>query len=388
MQSESTNPYRPPEVDPAREIVGVLNDALKTRDRVEFETVLTQQDQVDALRRTMMRPELRRFRRIRWVLLILSVLVLLVTVRWLRAGQLTGLLAFLLISIIAFTLYVTFLSHWMVRRQVKMNRDVQGPIKGWIDRETLWIENESQTRCRWLSQLVGVAKNPRQLVLCFDPTLSLFETLPLRGFSDSDTIEILADNLVRARPFPKAKPFDKRRLDPPTDEPRFRPGEDAQFYSGGLYRNDIKDTPLADSQRRARWLITGQLTLFVSVCMGIVLFTGSSIEFRVMAFLVIGFIYVRALLRVFKAPLSGQADDDVFWQSAGWIDQSGIVSMTVIGQTMSKWAVFDRAVITDRVISCRTRSDALWHLIGRGQLGDDSQWEAACQIVREHLQTA
>ncbi len=284
MQSESTNPYRPSEVDPAREIAGVLNDALKTRDRVEFETILTQQDQVDALRRTMMRPELRGLGRIRWFLLVPSVLMLLVTFRWMRGGQLTGLSALLLISIIAITLYVMFLSHWVVRRRVKMNRDVQGPIKGWIDRETLWIENENQTRCRSLSQLVGVGKNTRQLVLCFDPTLSLFETLPLRGFSDPDTIEILAENLVRARPFPKAKPFDKRRLVPPTDEPRFRPGDDAQFYSGGLYRNDIKDTPLEDSQRRARWLIAGQLTLFTSLCVGIrASLSGSSTEYRVMA---------------------------------------------------------------------------------------------------------
>jgi hypothetical protein len=389
LPSEANNPYRPPEVDPARAIVGVLDDALQTRSSVEFETVVTQRDQVDAVRRTTMRPDLRRIRRIRWLLLFPAALILFVTViRSIRSGQLIGLSTYIFIAIIVLALYVTFLSRWLIRKHVKMNRDVLGPIKGWIDREMLWIENEHQTRCRSLSQLVGVAKNQRQLVLCFDPTHSLFETLPRRGFNDPDTIEILADNLVRARPFSTAKPFDSRRLEPPTDKPRFQPGDGALFYSGALYRDDIKHTPLEDSQRRARLLMIGQLVAFVSVCVGFIIYIGSSTEYRILALSVIGFIFIRALLRVSRAPLAGQADKAVFWQSAGWLDQSGIVSITVIGQTMSKWSAFDRAVITDRVISVRTSSGSLWHLIGRGQIADDSQWEAACQIVREHLPTA
>ena len=62
--------------------------------------------------------------------------------------------------------------------------------------------------------------------------------------------------------------------------------------------------------------------------------------------------------------------------------------MTVLGQTMSRWGAFDRAAITDRVISVRTASGSLWHLTGRDQFVDDSQWEAACKIVRDHLPTA
>lgn len=383
------NPYQPPEVDPARSIAGVLDDALKTRDRVEFEAVLTQSDQYDAVRRTSMRADLRRIRRFRWMLAIPIGLIFVIALsRGLRTGQLSGLPVYLLSAAVALTLYVSLLGRWLTRKHVEMNRDVLGPIKGWMDRETLWIENELQTRCRPLSQLVGVAKNERQLVLCFDSTHCLFETLPRRGFNDPDTLEILADNLARTRPYATAKPFDARRLEPPTEQPRFQPGEAAVFYSGALYRADIKGTPLEGSQRRARLMMAAQLLIFIAVCAGFIILIGPSTEFRMVALAVVGLIFVRALLRVSQAPLAGQADDAVFWQSAGWLDQAGIFSMTVLGQTMSQWGAFDRAVITDRVISIRTASGSLWHLTGRGQFADQSQWEAACKLVRDHLPTA
>lgn len=386
---EASNPYQPPQADPARAIIGVLDDTLKTRQRISFETVLTHRDLIDALYHSTFRGSYRRFRRIRRYLLIpATVLLLHLCLSWLRFGQVLTVPVILLAAVGGMLIAIAMLQRWTISRQARMNLDALGPMRGWIDRETLWIENEFQTRCRPLSQLVGAGKNPGQLILCFDRTHLLFETLPLRAFEDPDTAEILADNLARARPFSTPQAFDERRLEMPTDAPRFEAGTDAIHYAGSLYRDDIRGTDLERSQRRGRMWMAGQLTLFIGVALLLVWYLGPWIEFQVGVTLALGLIFVQSILRVLRSPLGGQATNDVFWQSSGWIDQTGIFSMTTTGQTMSSWDAFDRVLITDRVISCRAKSGLLWHLTGRGQFADEPSWEKACQCVSSRIQAS
>ncbi len=383
-----TNPYLPPSTDAALAVSSALDDALKTRDYAEFEAEVTERDLLEALGSKTFRRDLVRLRRFRWFVSIPLALVLaLVGIQWARGNAFPGVTLLLVVFPIVLIAYAFGLHWWIRGKHAKLNHGMLGPIRGRIDRESLWIESDDQVRYRKMQFLVGAAVTRRQLVLGFDPSYSLFETIPKRAFSDLDTAELLARNLVDARPFSKIKQFDQRRSEPPTDEPRFQPGPGAVFYSGEVLIDDIVGTPLERARKKASYTVLLQTAVVLGITGFFVLAMGVSSFFSIIAVTVLTLIFLRTWVRVTSAPLSGQADEDVMFRSAGWFDNEGIVSLTSIGQAKLKWSLLESAVITDRVIAMRPRRGAVWYLIARRQYPEASQWNAACQWVREKLPT-
>ena len=187
-----------------------MDDALKTREYVEFEGEITRPDLVTAVRYSAMRRDLQSMRRSHLFVMIAGVIILFLVAMLSMQGRNVEELPILAGGLAVVLVYATSMHRWLAGRYVKNNSDIMGPVKGRIDRNSLWIENERQTRYRPFRHLVGTDMNRRGWVLCFDPTLSMFEMLPMSGFDDPDTASILASNLSQARPFSAVAAFDSR----------------------------------------------------------------------------------------------------------------------------------------------------------------------------------
>lgn len=342
------------------------------------------QDVRAALRGRSLRRELARIRRLGWLITIAVLLLLLTIVLWQGMGRISAGRAMMIAALMVIGAYPWLMYRWLVHRHIKANAGLIGPIKGWIDRQSLWIEDPHQIRVRWLSQLVGAARSGDQIVLCFDPTQTVFETLPLRGFDDPDTARVLAEEAARARPLGRVLTLDSRRLVVPSEPPCFPSGANACCFAGRLLTDDLRGTPLVRAQWMAKLRVLGMvlITLTIATLLIIALSPPAWLTMVVLASLVLAL--ARLAVRVVVAPLVGQADRQVMFESAGWLDSEHVVSMTSIGQTQSKWSAFDAAAITSRVICLKSRGSRLWYLVGRGQFAQSGHWEAACQLVRRH----
>jgi hypothetical protein len=97
-------------------------------------------------------------------------------------------------------------------------------------------------------------------------------------------------------------------------------------------------------------------------------------------------VLIRVTYRILHAPIIGQADDDVMFRTAGWVEDDGLVVMSTTGQASLKWSAFRReATINDRLIAIQTKSQSVWQMLGRDQFESQDDWDATCEIVREHI---
>ena len=386
MSQQSPNPYAPPPIDSGGELSSLLAATLKTRDRVHFTTVITPEDLLSAIDARADRHGLMKFRRIGLVALALILLFLVAAVAtggslaapgrtmWVQLGGMLCLFA------------CSAWMHWGLRRKfVRINQSQLGPRSGWIDCDGAWLESPSHACYRPIDQVVGVSATQETLVLYFDRALTLFETLPMRGFEDRESAELLAQALVQMRPFCKGHSLDSRRLEPCQEKPRFQPLPEATFYSGRVMLSDVQGTTMARMHRKSLFLGWIQKLLILSAAVAFVLFVSPSSWLALVAIAMLVFVFVRSTLFIRRAPYLGQADSDVMLYSDGWLDRNGLVTLTRLGQSCIRWTGFDQGEFTDRLIALRCRDAGLWYLISRGQISDDASWKMAIQLTKDML---
>ena len=385
LPGQDSNPYHPPSDRSLESIRGAIDDALSTRDRAEFSGEVTKRDLRHALNMKSFRADLVHLRKSRWFLLIPAVLVgLLHWTAYRQTGVWSEKTVILIACLLGYFAYVNLLRLWTVRQCVQLNADAIGPTRGWIDRDKLFVEDDHGQGFMFVDAMIGFAVSRRQLVLSADKTHSRFIVLPFRFFEDPDTAQLLAQSLAAARPFMKPETLDSRRKELPSVESEFQPSEHAIFYSGEVLCEDIKGTPLQKRISKVKWAAFGRTVLTLGLPMLMVLALGLPEEFIWVAGIFLTLVLLRVTYRIVRAPLIGQADDDVMFRTAGWVEDGGLVIISKTGQASLKWSAFQKeAAITNRLMAIQTKSQSVWHMLGRDQFESEDDWDSACEIVRK-----
>ncbi len=238
-----------------------------------------------------------------------------------------------------------------------------------------------------MNQLVGAAKTDNSLVLCFDRAYALFETIPFRAFEDVDTALVIANRLVEACPFETAEPMDSRRLEPIDGESKFQPGTEAIYYSGEVRLSEIQGTSLSGIQGRARFWGWFQTLVILCAASAFVWYVSPSFWLATAATCVLGFVFVRSTIRILRVPFIGQADHGVMFYSSGWIDANGVVALTRISQSLTRWQAFERVEFSEKMIALKSKDADLWNLISIGQFASQREWQDAIALVKRIVRT-
>ena len=200
--------------------------------RLEFKGNVTPQHHRDAVIRAGIRTEYRNTTRVMFALA--GLFALLSGVLVLVSGNLgvTNLLRTLLATAVLLIGVALFCRHqrWLIR--------------GWIDRDGLWIETE-QSQAYWpLSNLVSCAATHELWVLSFGKEQTFWQTIPIDAFTDPALARSVAADLRQAFPPQLPQLLDERKRTPPEAVCLFSMPEDAIEVEGNFFEDCALGTRL------------------------------------------------------------------------------------------------------------------------------------------------
>ncbi len=377
------NPYQSPSDLPATAQPNPLDGILRSIGRLDFATTIERTDLIDAIAGVRYRPEVRSIGHVVRVLALPGILVAMLAIASNRPVITIGLLWLGIVLIVC----LLFARRRLIHAFATLNIDLMGPATGYIDDRNFVINQPNQTRVFSMDQLVSVGKNSRRVVLCFDATLNRFETLPFEAFKQINSAKMIADQLARVRPVVKAQPIDRRRSELPASDPIFEPSPQAIHYSGPVSVSALDSTELSRHWRRAINLAAFKVGGFSVVLVATVLaFLGTSTAALIGCCVGLAAL-IPVWIRIFRIDRELHRDDQPLWQAKGWIESEGIVSMTTTGQSKTAWPVFGERSISEHHIVLRYAKAPLWYVLCRDQFKNDSDWSAACTLVRDHMTT-
>lgn len=358
-------------------------------ERFEFQGTLTRRHCRDAMRRTNFRGEV-------WsghsTLIVCWAFLVGVSTWWIfaRAGSFADqsrvlvFMAALTISLAAIILR----NRWLVGSLIPDSQLVTGPVRGWLDGETLYVETDAIKSYSQMDGLFSTAHNDELMVLNFGSESVIWTVLPFDFFSDPMAARTIAEDLHQLYPPKRPVAPDARKREPPTEAFLFERHEEAVGYEGPLKSRITKGSRFGKQSNRIV-----RHTLIILACSGIsIALSGSfALGFGSPGGLVVlatcAVVILLSWFRRWNAARRAREDSgDVIWQSRGWLDETGYCSMTVMGQSQMRWQAFDHHEITEQMIVLYPQgNDFCGCLIGRSQFAQESDWEEACKLVRQHV---
>ncbi|EMI17919.1 membrane protein [Rhodopirellula maiorica SM1] len=380
ISNSAINPYEPPRSDPAVENPLAFDDELRTFERLDFQTELTRGDIREGIARTNIRTDLVSMRTLASIVIFFCFYIGFLSL----VASPNSTVALLLSIPIVITAALLWVRYRALNRAVKLNAHRCGAIHGYIDRDLMMIVHPDQTRWLKMEHLVSVGQSRNVLTLCFDATQMQFDVLPLRAFADRNLAMMLAKRLCQLRPPCPIQYIDPRRQVLADDVPACSPDENAAFFAGGIYADDIRDTVLG---RRWRWGLVRFALLFGSVAISLIVgwfyFVGFT-WFGILVGVILLFVLSKPARSVIKARQATFSNTDPLLMSSGWFDATGQFSMATTGQSKANWSLFETAEITDRMIQLKIKGCDMYHLVARRQCSDDASWQAACDFVKQY----
>ena len=380
ISNSSINPYEPPRSDPAVENPLAIGDVWDTSGRLEFQTELTRGDIRDGIARTNIRTDLVSMRTLASIVIFFCIYIGFLSL----VASPNSTVALLLSIPIVITTALLLVRYRAISRAVNLNTHRCGAIHGYIDRDQMVIVHADQTRWMKMEHLVSVGCSRNTLTLCFDATQMQFDVLPLRAFADRNCAMLLAQRLSELRPPCPIQFIDPRRQVLADDVPVCSPAENAAFFAGGIYADDIQETVLG---RKWRWGLLRFTLLFglfaISLILGWFYFVGFT-RFGIVVGLVLLFVLSKPARSVIKARRATLSNTEPLLMSSGWFDATGQFSMATTGQSKANWTLFDASEITERMILLKIRGYDMYHLVSRGQCSDEASWQAACDFVKQY----
>ncbi|QDV41602.1 hypothetical protein Enr13x_14450 [Stieleria neptunia] len=355
--------------------------------RLEFNGEVTRQHHRDAVIKAGIRTEYRNTTRV--LIALAGMYALLVSVLVLASGDLdaTNLLRTFLATAVLLAGVALFCRHqrWLVGTRVPSFQLALGPIRGWVDRDGLWIET-GQSQAYWpLDKLVSCAATHELWVLSFAKEQTFWQTLPIDAFADPASARGVAADLQQAFPPRLPQLLDERKRTPPEAPCLFPMPEDAVAFEGEFYEDCARTTRLWKASKQAvvrTWFALA--ILLVSLLISIFVLTGFRTLYVALAALWCVFLVASIFVRVWRARRSArQTGRTIAWCSKGWLDDHGYCAMTSLSQTRATWQFFDHAEITDDVIGLYPHEDDVaCCLVSREQFADADDWNRATELVR------
>ena len=379
ISNASINPYEPPRSDPAVENPLAIGDALQTFERLKFQTELTRRDIRDGIARTNIRTDLVSMRTLASIVIFFCFYIGFLSL----VASPNSTVALLLSIPIVITAALLVVRYRALCRAVNLNAHRCGTIHGYIDHDMMMIVHADQTRWMKMEHLVSVGRSRNTLTLCFDATQMQFDVLPLRAFADRNRAVMLAQRLSELRPPCPIQVIDPRRQVLADDVAVCSPAEDAAFFAGGIYADDIQDTVLGRKWRRGLLRFTLLFGLFaVTLIVAWFYFAGFT-WFGIVVGLVLLFVLSKPARSVIKARRATLSNTEPLLMSSGWFDAAGQFSMATTGQSKANWSLFEATEVTGNMILLKIKGSDMYHLVSRGQCRDEAAWEAACEFVRK-----
>ncbi|GAA5509999.1 hypothetical protein [Novipirellula caenicola] len=380
ISNSSINPYEPPHSDPAVENPLAFDDRWQTFERLEFQTELTRRDIRDGIARTNIRTDLVSMRTLASIVIFFCFYIGFLSV----VASPNSTVALLLSIPIVTTAALLGLRYRALNRAVKLNAHRCGEIHGYIDRDQMMIVHPDQTRWLKMEHLISVGYNRNVITFCFDATQMQFDVLPLRAFADRNRAVMLATQLSELRPPCPIQFIDPRRRALAEDDPVCSPAENAVYFSGGIYADDIQNTVLG---RRWRWGLLRFSILFGSFALSLIFgwfyFVGFT-WFGILVGMVLLIVLSKPARSVIKARRTTLDRTEPLLMSSGWFDTTGQFTMTTTGQCKANWTLFEAAEITDQMIQLKVRGSDMYHLVAKRQFSDEASWKTACDLVNQY----
>ncbi|MEL6109244.1 MAG: hypothetical protein AAFU85_24820 [Planctomycetota bacterium] len=383
------NPYQAPLESALDEEVAQPRPSHVIGERFEFAGTVTRQHCRDAMRRTDFRGEVWTGHR---TLIVCWALLMGICTWWIfaRAASFADQLR-VLVFVVALTISVAAIilrNRWLVGSLIPDSQLVTGPIRGWLDGETLCIETDTMTSFSRMDALFSTAHNNELMVLNFGSESVIWTVLPFDFFPDPMAARTVAEDLHQLYPPKRPLSPDTRKREPPTAAFLFERPDEAVGYEGPLKSRIAKGSRFSKQSNRIV-----RHTLLILLCSGIsiafsgcfVLGFGSFAGLGVLAFCTL--VILLTWFRRWNATRRTREDSgDVIWQSRGWLDETCYCSMTDMGQAQMRWQTFDHHETTEQMIVLYPHSnDFCGCLIGRNQFANEADWEKACRLVRQHV---
>ena len=382
----SDNPFQ----SPANVEVGFqydpLTDIVAKIPRLDFETNVSRRDLLNAITKTQFRPEFRRpeaWKRVVAILLLIGLIMLFLAMAVLPGSPVS---AFWIALMLGVTLSIVWYSkNASLRQLITNNLRTLGRTSGFLEQDILYIQSQHRKTFRKLSSLVIASTNEERVVMCFDPMLNRFETLPFAAFADVKSAQLLARDLESARSQATATNKPSKPDAAPMSENFFQPSESAIFFAGPILNRDLAGSHLIRMIRtRIFKSLAFVLLIFVAVPMAIMVAFGLtattvSLLALAVALFVLIFINLIAQGRRFRSP------DQTVLTTRGWIEPIGLTTVSHDAQDASTWSAFKDCCFTENAILINWPDRLHCSIVTKNQLGDPNQWEAACEIVRNHV---
>lgn len=385
----SQNPYQAPQTDsfsapptpqPSDVIAG----------RLQFEGTLTRQHHRDAVIKAGIRRDYQNTTRVMlWLagaFVVFAWILMLMSVDFVGTNLIRLVIASILFPV---GVIVFCLNHrWLVGIQIPSYQLTEGHIKGWIDRQGLWIETPSHASYCPLTQLVSSAATHDIWVLCFSKNVMFWQTIPMAAFADPSVARGVAADLQRIRPPLNVQMDDERKREVPNQPCLFTPATDAVHFAGDFCMDRVRGTRFDRASKRLTRKTWGMLAwLLGSILVSLLALAGFRSLYLGIALLWVLLFAGNLLLRIWRARRrSKRGGRSVAWHAKGWLDDEGYCAMTALGQSRSSWSFFRHFEITDQVIGLYPHaSDACCCLIEREQFKDAEDWGRAIELVRQKM---
>ena len=383
------NPYQAPLESTIEDAVAKPKPAQVISERFEFEGELTRQHYRNAIRYTKFRIDVWNGQR---TLLTLWGIIFTVAVWWLvyrtnsfmdqtRIGTLIVVVTFSLGSVI-------LRNRWVIASLIPDNQLNLGKVKGWFDGQTLFMESDGFTSYSNMDALFSSAYNDELMLLNFGSESVLWTVIPFDFFPDPMAARTVAEDLSQIYPPRPPVAPDERKREPPTDAFRFDRSPNAIGFEGPLKHDSVKGSRF---EKHSKQITRGTLGIFAFSGLSLALALCFVFGFNSFgAFAVLCWFTLMAasiVLRRWRASRRMQEDSgNIAWRSRGWFDDNGYFSMTTTGQASLSWHAIDHHEITEQLISLYPRAgDVCACLVSRDQFGDDSDWQKACELIREKV---
>jgi len=248
-------------------------------------------------------------------------------------------------------------------------------LTGNLTSEGLLLQSENSISWQAHCGLLSCHKVNQQLVLCHDPRGVILKILPIRGFAyPSQAIQFLdfqANNV--------SEPLDMR--DPLVGPSMIgdQPAE-AIVFDGIVKAGDREHSPLATRKTGGA---TTRLLIVSAIVLPVIAFVGSLMWMLIVA---IALFLLRFLSILNSRSSLNSIDPELDLISIqGWLSEHEVALLHNVGQSRSGWQEFRSLGFNEACIWLQTYGgEDRFVLLPRRFFGDETQWQAAVDIVASH----
>lgn len=355
-------------------------------DRLTFRGELTLEHQRDAVRRTGIRPDLKRVNRLALTMVIAFTFVsgILLSGTSNNPYGFSG-VAFGYLFCLCGALAIYLPQRYLALTLFPAFQSTRGEINGWLDQDGIRIDSMNQSQYTPMDAIVSSAFDKEIWAISFSRQTFQWMTLPFDFFSDPVLARSVATDLRRLYPPTKPQATDTRRWQEPQAEPAFKPSGPHLAFGGVVYEEMLATTRffrwMKRLNRRNNLCI---FLMFACIAMGFGIQFGFSFEMIVYGAIYLILFFSMMWLRVWRhSRRAKQVGGTVLFHSKGWVGTEGIFAMTAIGQSHSKWGLFNDFEITEQSVVLYPDPDHDFGVcLGREQFSSEADWDQACEFIR------